>query len=370
MIFKTKKVALWLILLAIICSLLFIGCRTWKATGRAPRGERLKKMEQLPYFQNGQFQNLEPTIMLSNKDGLLKNLWKFLVTKYPDGKPKQPIPSIKTDLKALDINRDLYVWLGHSSVLLQLDGKRFLLDPVLTYQLPVTLFMRPYKGADIFSPDDLPDIDYLIITHDHWDHLDYGTAKALRKRVKNVVCGIGMGEDFEFWGYDSNQIHEMVWNDSIEIAPNTHIHCLPTRHFSGRLFSRNVTLWASYLIDGKRRVFISGDGGYSDRFARYGERFPNIDLAFMENGQYNMDWRYIHLLPHLLTQAIDELGPKRVMAYHNSKFTLARHPWYEPLDSISINSQGKLWELLTPRIGEVVYLDEHQEFSKWWEEIK
>ncbi len=111
MIFKPKRMALWLILLAIICSLLFVGCKTWKATGRAPRGERLKKMEQLPYFQNGQFQNLEPTIMLSNKDGLLKNLWKFLVTKYPDGKPKQPIPSIKqTSRRSISIAISMYGW--------------------------------------------------------------------------------------------------------------------------------------------------------------------------------------------------------------------------------------------------------------------
>lgn len=365
-----KAIVLGFVVITFLCLLFFIGCKTWKASGRAPRGERLKKMEELPYFHNGQFQNLEPTVMLTNNDGLFKNLWNFLITKYPDGKPKVAIPSVKTDLKQLDIQRDLYVWLGHSSIFLQLDGKRYLIDPVLTYELPVTLFMRPYKGADLFSPADLPEIDYLIITHDHWDHLDYGTVREIRSHVQKVICGIGMGEDFEFWGYQPEQIHEMVWEDSLQIAPNTYIHCLPSRHFSGRLLSRNVTLWASYLIDGKRRIFISGDGGYSDRFQRYGERFPNIDLAFMENGQYNTNWRYIHLLPHLLTQAIDELAPRRVMAYHNSKFTLARHPWYEPLDSISFHSQGKPWELLTPRIGEVVYLDETQYFDKWWEEIK
>lgn len=363
---------LGIVLLLVLSVLFFVACRTWNATGRAPRGERLKRMQQLPYFQNGQFRNQDTTQLFTSKRSFFTNLRKFLFESYPDGKPSVSIPALKTDLHNLDSTRDLYVWLGHSTVLLQLAGVRYLLDPVLTYQLPVTMFMKPFPGTDIYSPDDLPDIDFMIITHDHWDHLDYGTVRALQPRVGKVICGIGMGEDFEFWGYPSNQIQEMVWNDSVEIAPNTYIHCLPARHFSGRLFSRNVTLWASYLIDnGERRVFVSGDGGYDARFKRFGQHFPDIDLAFMEDGQYNEDWSQIHLLPHLLIRAIDELAPRRVMPYHNSKFALSRHPWYEPLDSIAIRSEGKPWQLLTPRIGEVVYIDQQiPTFPKWWEEIK
>lgn len=359
------------LVVALLTPLFFLGCKTWKATGRAPRGERLERMQALPYYRDGQYRNLESTVMLTPvgktpRLTLLRNLWKFLFPPDDARKPKTPIPALRTDLHSLDPDTDLYVWMGHSSVFLQLDGKRFLFDPVLTSELPVSLFMKPFKGADLYTPADIPPVDYLVITHDHWDHLDYGTVRDLRTRVGEVICGLGMGEDFEFWGYRPEQIHEMVWDDSLALTSGLTIHCLTSRHFSGRLFSRNKTLWASYLIDGSKRLFVSGDGGYGERFVEFGKRFPNIDLAFMENGQYSEQWRYNHLLPHKLVQAIDELAPRRVMSYHNSKFALAPHPWHEPLDSLSHNAEGKPWELLTPRIGEVVYLDSTQTFEKWW----
>lgn len=372
MCIKIKKMVVGSVLFFLACTLFFLGCKTWKAAGRSPRGERLKKLEQLPYFVDGKVQNLEYTTTLApgEKNNLLRNVWNFLFKSYPNVSPRESLPVVKTDLKSLDLRQDLYVWLGHSTVLLQLDGKRYLFDPVLTYQIPASIVMKPFKGTAVYYPNDLPDIDYLVITHDHWDHLDYGTVKALRPRVANVICGLGIGEHFEYWGYEPSKIHELVWNDSLRLTPDTYIHCLPARHFSGRLFSHNTTLWSQYLIDGKKRIFVSGDGGYGSHFATVGQRFPNIDLAFMENGQYNTKWRLIHLLPHLLVKAIGDLAPKRVMTYHNSKFRLAHHPWYEPLDSISINSEGKPWELLTPRIGEIVYLDQEQNFTKWWEALK
>ncbi len=365
---RAQRMIFLIILVVLLPILLFVGCKTWRSVGRAPRGARLEQMQMLPYYHDGEYHNLEPTVMLSSKGkhSVLSNLWRFLFASYPDRKPTTPIPTLYTDLHTLDPSLNLYVWLGHSSIFLQLDGKRFLFDPVLTSELPVSLFMRPFSGADRYSPADIPAIDYLVITHDHWDHLDYGTVRDLRARVGEVICGLGMGEDFEYWGYTPSQIHEMVWDDSLSLTPSLTIHCLTSRHFSGRLFSRNNTLWASYVLDGSKRLFISGDGGYGERFVQFSERFPNIDLAFMENGQYNENWRYIHFLPHKLVQAIDELKPRRVMPYHNSKFTLAPHPWYEPLDSLAQNAEGKPWELLTPQIGEVVYLDSSQTFRHWW----
>ena len=129
---------------------------------------------------------------------------------------------------------------------------------------------------------------------------------------------------------------------------------------------QHKTLWASYLIDGPRRIFISGDGGYDERFKTFGEQYPGIDLAILENGQYDEGWHYIHTLPSELPTVISELGARRVLTYHNSKYALANHSWTEPLDSIYAHAQGKSWQLLTPRIGEQVRLNEQQTFSNWW----
>jgi L-ascorbate metabolism protein UlaG (beta-lactamase superfamily) len=129
---------------------------------------------------------------------------------------------------------------------------------------------------------------------------------------------------------------------------------------------QHKTLWASYLIDGPRRIFVSGDGGYDERFKTFGKQYPDIDLAILENGQYDEGWRHIHTLPRELPTVISELGARRVLTYHNSKYALANHSWTEPLDSIYANAQGKSWQLLTPRIGEQVRLNEQQAFSKWW----
>lgn len=297
---------------------------------------------------------------------MLQALWKFLFKRIPDLTPSTAISTAKIDLKALPREEEVVVWLGHSSLYIQTQGVRLLFDPVLTNELPVWLIMRPFQGAAAYTPEDIPEVDYLIITHDHWDHLDYKTVRALQGRVGQVICSLGVGQHFAYWGYEEGKIQELDWNESLQLKDGLTLHALPTRHASGRLFGRNKTLWSSFLIDGERRIYVSGDGGYDDRFKKIGEQFPGIDLAIMENGQYDKDWRYIHLLPEELPRAIQELGAKRVMTYHNSKFALANHAWKEPLDLIYAAAQGQPWQLLTPRIGEPIRLLQQQTFEKWW----
>ena len=354
-----------LIILLVITG--WLGRMFWIASGRLPDGERLAKCEQSSQWHDKEFANKEYTPQLTGDEGFLSQMWKFLFVKIENLKPSSAIPTAKHALKDIPRDQDVCVWLGHSSLYIQTQGVRFLFDPVLTSQLPVTLFMRPFKGADVYTPDDIPEVDYLIITHDHWDHLDYETVKALKPKVSQVVCSLGIGSHFEYWGYDPSRIHDMDWGDSIAVRDDMVLRCLPSRHFSGRLFGRNKTLWASYLIDGSQRIFISGDGGYDGRFAQFGAQYPDIDLAIMENGQYDAGWRHIHTMPDELPQAIDELSPKRVLTYHNSKYALANHTWNEPLDSIYEHAAGKSWQLLTPRIGELIHLrEESQTFTKWW----
>ncbi len=369
-----RRMIYTLLSLAVIL-LVWQGYELWVATGRLPRGKRLERCKQSPQWKGDQFVNTHHTPVLTSHDGFIRQMYRFLSDRITDLRPDHAVPTVKTSLKDIPRSREICVWLGHSTVYIQTQGIRLLFDPVLTDRLPVSLLMRPFQGSDVYTTDDIPDVDCLVITHDHWDHLDWKTVTALKDRVGQVVCALGIGEHFEYWGYDPQRIHDLDWGENFDIHPSTthsghtlRLHCLPSRHFSGRT-GRHKTLWASYMIDGTRRIFISGDGGYDERFQQFGRQFPDIDLAILENGQYNSDWQYIHTLPDQLPTIIEELGARRVITYHNSKYALARHPWTEPLDSIYQKSrrQGTAWQLLTPRIGEPVRLDDpRQSFDRWW----
>ena len=341
------------------------GGEFWVAVGRQPRGARLERCRQSAQWHNGAFVNVHPTPTLTGDAGFFGQMYKFLFGRVKNLRPASAVPVMKTSLKGISRDAEVCVWLGHSTVFIQTGGVRFLFDPVLTNKLPVWWFMRPFAGADAYTTDDIPDVDYLVITHDHWDHLDWKTVRALRDRVGQVVCALGIGEHFEYWGYDPQRIHDLDWHDSLSVAANITLRCLPTRHFSGRM-GQHKTLWASFLIDGPRRIFVSGDGGYDERFRQFGEQFPNIDLAIMENGQYDEGWHHIHTLPRELPVAITELGARRVLTYHHAKYALANHAWTAPLDSICAAAADKPWTLLTPRIGEPILLDQQQTFPRWW----
>jgi len=206
---------------------------------------------------------------------------------------------MKTDFKTLDKGKDVVVWLGHSSYFMQLGGKRILIDPVFSSSAaPVSFANKAFNGTNLYTAEDMPEIDYLLISHDHWDHLDYPTVIALKPKVKNVVCGLGVGSYFEDWGFEPILIHEADWFTVLEFEDGLIIHVLPSRHFSGRLFTRNKTLWTGFaLVTPDRRVFYSGDGGYGPHFKQIGEMFNGFDLVIMENGQYDKNWPYIHMMP-------------------------------------------------------------------------
>ncbi len=303
--------------------------------GRLPRGERQKRIEHSPNYRDGQFVNKELTPFMTTSKSRWRIMWDNLTEKKPENLvPSAGMQAVKTDLKQLDLSKDAIVWFGHSSYLLVNGGRKVLVDPVLTTGFPASLMMRPFKGTDVYSPEDIPEVDYLIITHDHYDHLDYGTVKAIRGRVGKVICPLGVGEHFEFWGYPAEKIVEMDWNEVYATDDGFKVTCLPARHFSGRFLRQNPTLWASFMIEGHSTVYIGGDSGYGTHFAEIGKRFPQIDLAILENGQYNKDWRYIHTLPTQLPKAIYDLHAAVTLPVHNSKFALSRHAWDEPVRKI------------------------------------
>lgn len=355
------------ILILVVLGGVVVAVLNHPAFGRAPRGERLERILRSPNYRDGKFHNFHPTPTTTMEKGGIRVFWDFLFGKRIDLKPEHDLPTVKTDLHGLDRQEDVVVWFGHSSYFIQSGGKRFLVDPVLTNGWPMSLMFRPFKGTEVYTPDDIPEVDFLVITHEHWDHLDYHTVKRLRERTGKVVCALGVGEYFEYWGFEPERIVEMDWNDSFRAGDDLTIYCLPARHYSNRKIKRNQTLWASFLIDGKQRIFLSGDGGYDTHFAEIGKQFPHIDLAVMENGQYDKDWRYIHMMPDELPRAIGDLQPRQVLTVHHSKYALCKHPWYEPLNRIYEVSAQKGYQLLTPRIGERVELkDTVAGTGKWW----
>ncbi|MCL2325496.1 MAG: MBL fold metallo-hydrolase [Proteobacteria bacterium] len=340
--------------------------------GKLPNGARLERIRQSPNYADGEFKNLEPTKHFAEGSSFFSAGWDFLFKTWERQRPEAPLPMLKTDLKTLDRNIDLIIWLGHSAAFLQLGGKRILIEPVFSSSAaPFSSFNKDYNSEYPYSADDIPDIDYLLISHDHWDHLDYPSILALKDRVGAIVCPLGVGSHLEYWGVDPAVIHEGDWNDAFQLAPNFTVHILPARHFSGRWLSRNKTLWASFMLETpERRVFYSGDTGYGKHFAEIGKRFGGIDLAIMENGQYNIQWHHAHMLPEETALAAAELGAKAVLPVHSGRFVLAHHAWDEPYIKLTEASKSKPFELLTPAIGQVVYLDgREQTFEPWWESV-
>ena len=181
--------------------------------GRAPRGERLERIWRSPNYRDGAFRNRHATPQLTSGKGWWATMYDFLFERKERNRPDHALPAVKTDLKALDPKENLLVWFGHSSYLIQADGLRILVDPVFETASPLPFFNRPFEGTDLYKPEDMPGIDLLVITHDHWDHLDYGTVTKLRDRTGRVVCPLGVGEYFEYWGFDPQRITELDWGE-------------------------------------------------------------------------------------------------------------------------------------------------------------
>lgn len=326
--------------------------------GRLPRGERLERIRKSPNYRDGQFRNLENSPMMTGDKSRVRGMLEFLLRKKEGLRPDGPVTVLRTDLHALDPASDLAVWFGHSSYLIQTDRQRALVDPVFRSAAPLSFLNRPFAGTDIYTPDDMPDVDYLIITHDHWDHLDHRTVTELKPRIRKIVCPLGVGEHFEYWGFPQERIVELDWNEEASLGDGFTVRCLPARHFSGRGLNPNRTLWASFLLQSPtRNIYIGGDSGYGRHFAEIGRQFPQIDLAILENGQYNEAWRYIHTMPDQLARAAKDLGARQIMTVHHSKYALSKHRWDEPLQTEAALAADTALNVLRPEIGEVIRLE-------------
>lgn len=338
------------------------------ALGQSPSGKRLERIAASPHFRNGAFHNLEPVVDLMDRDDGWRKLLAFMFEDDSQQKPTAAVASVKTDLTTLSDGQ--MVWFGHSGFFLRMAGKNFLIDPALTASFPVSGFFMPFAGADIYQPEDIPHIDYLILTHDHYDHLDMHTVVHIASRTDRVICPLGVGAHLEYWGWEPEKITELDWNERAALDAQSRITCLPSQHFSGRSIKRNQTLWCGYMIEIDHTVlYFSGDGGYGKHFAHIAEMWPRIDLAIVENGQYNTDWASIHLMPAAWRQAVADLRCAAVMGCHNSKFDLSRHSWIEPMQQARLSAHALKVPLVSPIIGQIIRFDRLGDYDRvWWPE--
>lgn len=337
--------------------------------GKNPDQAKIAQFKHSQNFADGDFRNLSVTPQLAEGYSMTGVLFSFFFGKDPRSKPKDTLPSVKVDLKNIPRDSNILVWFGHSSYYLQLDGRRILVDPVFSGNAsPIPGTVPSFPGTERYAASDMPDIDYLFISHDHYDHLDHETMVAMHGRIRKVICGLGVGSHLQRWGYDSSLIHEGDWQDTIELDAGFTAYIEPARHFSGRGIAANKTLWVSFLLKTPtQKIFLGGDSGYDTHYVAIRKRHGPVDLAILENGQYDSAWPYIHHLPHEVLRAARDLEAKRLFPVHSSKFVLANHAWDDPLLQITQLNAGDSIPLVTPLIGEVVALnDEARRFRPWW----
>ena len=359
-------VYLFVLLLIVLAIVLFLDSERF---GARASGERLDRILASPQYRKGQFQNESDTPNFTEGATMATALRAFFFEQSKRKEPKAAIPAVKVDLNTLPKDEDLLIWFGQSCYFLQLGGRRFLVDPVLSGNAsPLRFTTRAFTGADAYTVDDLPYIDHLLISHDHWDHLDYRTVVPLKNRVGSVITGLGTGAHFERWGFDMTKVQECDWHDQLDLGAGFTLHTAPARHFSGRGFRRNGVLWLSFILQTpSMKLYLGGDSGYDAHFRRIGEVHGPFDLAILECGQYNRYWKNIHMMPEEVVQAAEDLGAKALLPVHWGKFALALHDWDEPIERVLAEAGRRGLPTFHPRIGEPLHLHAPSQGEQWWQ---
>ncbi|MFZ6012570.1 MAG: MBL fold metallo-hydrolase, partial [Bacteroidota bacterium] len=328
-----------------------------RSFGKLPTGKRLERVKNSPQYKNGVFVNLEETKMLAEGVSYFTMFRKYLGKGVQGRYPSAPLPATKTDLKTLTAEKTTITWFGHSSYLILADGKKILVDPVFSQRPSPVQYAgsKSYPGTMIYTTDDLPDLDLVIISHDHYDHLDYNTITKLKSRVKLFCVPLGVGEHLTYWGVDEARIKEFDWWEGETIMPGVDLIATPARHFSGRGFRGNRTLWASFVLKTiSANIFIGGDSGYDDAFKKIGDKYGPFDIALLECGQYDPHWPYIHMMPEETVQASLDLRANVFVPVHWGKFTLANHTWKDPVQRAVKHAHTLSVKCATPNIGEPI----------------
>ncbi len=344
--------------------------------GASPTKSQIAVYEKSGHYLNGAFENEIPTSMEMGFTTFMSVLADY-IKGVPNSAPKSLLPVQQIDSMGI-VNRPDSItrltWFGHSAFLIEILGKNILIDPMFGS----TPSPHPWLGRSRFTNglpievEKLPYIDAVIFSHDHYDHLDYGSIQKLKHKVKKFYTPLGVGNHLAKWGVPKEIIHELNWWDEISHEDITLI-CTPARHFSGRsITDRFSTLWASWIIQGGgQNIYFSGDSGYGSHFKTIGDKYGPFDFAMMECGQYDERWHEIHMMPEETAAATVDLNVKTFMPIHWGAFVLALHTWKDPIERVTKKASQLGIPITTPRIGEPIILEHPDKpVARWWETIE
>jgi len=341
--------------------------------GGKPTTEERAQFAKTGHYQDGEFQNLQPTRALTGPS-LPGLYWKLLThpappnTQPPGALPLQKLDSLAITRKTPEMVR--VTWFGHSASLVEIAGQNILLDPMLSVKMGPSSLVTPkrYNSELVIRPEQLPAIAAVLISHDHYDHLDYQTVRKIKDKVGLFCVPLGIAAHLRRWGVAPAHIREVNWGDTV-CLPGLTLVSTPSRHFSGRgLGNQNSTLWTSWVIkSANKSLFYTGDGGYGPHFATIGQQHGPFDLALVECGQYSADWAEIHMQPEQSVQAALDVRARAMLPVHWGAFTEARHPWNESVQRATAAAAPHPELLLTtPRLGQPVVLGTPLPQERWW----
>lgn len=339
--------------------------------GGTVKGDHLERIKKSPNYRNDRFYNLVETRMNSENGSMLDAFWKF-IKGGENREPKDTIITLPFNKQAYELsdNGVQFTWFGHSTALIRIGGKNLLIDPIFSNHASPFSFFGPqaFPYSISYTLDDLPKLDAVVISHDHYDHLDYETFQELKHMVDRFFVPLGVSTHLVRWGVDEGNIIELDWWDEV-IFEDLTLACVPMRHFSGRgMGDRYSTLWAGWVIKStEHSVIHTGDSGYGDHFKDIGDKYGPFDFAMVECGQYNENWPYIHMMPEETVRASIDLKAKYLLPIHWGRFNLALHEWTDPILRATKEAKIKNVNLISPTVGELVSLNPPLPKKRWWE---